>query len=175
MLLKRPVVGDEAPVGFSVREATRGDAGPLREMLARCSVDTIYERFHSPYPVVPGWMADVMVGVEPDDGGAIVMLAGDGIVGHAMYVRLDDREAEVAVVVEDAWQSRGVGAGLLVEAARRARRRGVEAFVCETLAGNRRVPALAAAVFSEVGRRVEGPAATIRVPLRSLKAERVVR
>jgi N-acetylglutamate synthase-like GNAT family acetyltransferase len=173
MLLQRPAA--EESDGRQIRRATRGDVGRLRDMLARCSVDTIYERFHTPYSVVPGWMPDLMVGVDASEGEAFVALAGEDIVGHAMYVARDEREAEIAVLVEDAWQSNGVGGRLLSGAAEHARLRGFEAFVCETLTENPRVPGLSTAVFSEVERRVEGATSQIRVPLRSLKTGRRAR
>ena len=172
MLLDRRNTEERSPEPCSVRQVSPGDVKPLREMFARCSVNAIYERFHSPYPVVPGWMADLMVGV--DTGEAFVAVAGGEIVGHAMYVP-DGNAAEVAVLIEDAWQSRGVGARLLSVAAESATRRGVETFVCETLAENRRVPGLASAVFSEVERVVRGGTALVRVQLRSLKPGRNVR
>lgn len=163
MLLKPPDVEDRSSDGYTVRRASRRDAERLRGMLSRCSVGTIYERFHSPYSTVPRWMADLMVGV--DHGESFVALAGGAIVGHVMYVWLNDREAEVAVVVEDAWQSRGVGRRLLSAAADAARLRGVEAFLCETLTENRRVAVLAQAVFAGAEREVDGALCRIRAPL----------
>ena len=74
-----------------------------------------------------------------------------------MYVGLGDgREAEIAVVVEDGWQSRGIGKLLLGALAAEARGRGVEVFICYTLAENRRAARLISAVFEEVGTTVAG-------------------
>ena len=65
-----------------------------------------------------------MIDVGHRDGGSLVAVAGGEIVGHAMYARENgDDEAEVAVVVEDRWQSRGVGKLLLAGLARLTGRR----------------------------------------------------
>ncbi|MGH3089225.1 MAG: GNAT family N-acetyltransferase, partial [Rubrobacteraceae bacterium] len=76
---------------------------------------------------------------------------------------------EVALVVEDAWQRRGVGRRLLRELARRARGRGVETFFCLALWENRRVPGLIGAVFGEVEAWIEDGRRNLRSPLNSLK------
>lgn len=58
---------------------------------------------------------------------ALVALDGDQMVGVARYVRVPrDREAaEVAVVVADEWQNRGVGTALLDRLTERARENGI--------------------------------------------------
>ena len=84
-----------------------------------------------------------------------------------MYVRLEnDGEAEMAIVVEDGWQSMGVGKSLLSELALRAKRRGIEAFTAEVLGTNRRMLGLAAR-FPGVRRTMEDGTYHVRVPLRA--------
>lgn len=139
-------------------------------MLARLSPETIRQRFHAPYPRVPEWALDGFLGTVGRDRGSLVAAVGDEIVGHAMYVELGDvREAEVAIVVEDRWQSRGIGKLLLAALAAEARDRGIEVFVCYTLAENRRAARLISAVFEEVGTTVAGDQYELRARLRSLK------
>lgn len=60
----------------------------------------------------------------------------------ALSSRPEAGEAEVAIVVEDRWQSRGVGKQLLFELAEDAKRQGVEASFCMFLFENRVVPRL---------------------------------
>lgn len=170
------------PDGFavSVRALTSGDAERLGRMFSRSSPATIYRRFHSPFPRLPEWALERLTGVdhrdaESRDAESLVAVVGDEVVGHAMYVRSEDGgEAEAAVVVEDGWQSRGIGKLLLGGLAMEGRRRGIETFTCVTLAENRRAFLLVAAVFAEVGYALEGGSYVIRAPLRSLKTSGVV-
>lgn len=154
--------------GVCIRRMGSADRGALAEMFARLSPETIHRRFHAPYPRVPGWALDRFIGTGRDQR-SLVAVVGARIVGHAMYVGLDNgREAEVAVVVEDGWQSRGIGKLLLAALATEARSRGVEVFICYTLAENRRAGRLISAVFDEVDTRVAGLQYELRAPLWSL-------
>ena len=86
----------------SIRVAAPRDAERLRGMFSRASSETIYRRFHMPYPNVPGWMLALMLDADHPDKEALVAVAEGEIVGHAMCVRLGDgSEAEVAIIVED--------------------------------------------------------------------------
>jgi GNAT superfamily N-acetyltransferase len=130
-----------------IRVATPRDVGAVRGMFSRASSETTYLRFHIPYPEVPERMLALMLEVKPPNKEALVAVVGEQIVGHAMYARLEDTtEAEIAIVAEDGWQSRGVGRSLLSELARRARLQGVETFVAEVLLENRRMLGLAAMI-----------------------------
>ncbi len=118
-------------------------------MFSRVSTETIYLRFHSPYPHVPEQMLAFMSDTQGRYKQAFVAVAEGEIVGHAMYVVLGDgRRAEMAIIVEDGWQSNGVGKSLLCELARRARLGGVETLTAEVLLENRRMLDLVAATFA---------------------------
>ncbi len=185
MMLAEPVSssGSEArgevvlPEGFavSVRALVPGDVERLGRMFSRSSPGTIYRRFHSPYPRVPEWALERLGNVDHRDAESLVATVGDEVIGHAMYVRASDgSEAEAAVVVEDGWQSRGIGKLLLSRLAAEGRGRGIEYFVCVTLAENRRASLMVAAVFDEVEHALEGGSYLIRAPLRSLKSRDVL-
>ena len=183
MMLVRPISGAQTGArgelvlsdgsAVCVRSVSSGDVERLRRMFSRSSPGTIYRRFHSPYPRVPGWALERLGNlgnVDHRDAEFLVGTVCDEVVGHAMYVRAGDgREAEAAVVVEDRWQSRGIGKLLLSRLAAEARWRGIEVFVCVTLAENRRAFLLVASVFDEVGYALEGGSYVLRAPLRSLK------
>jgi GNAT superfamily N-acetyltransferase len=127
------------------RIATPSDAEKLRAMFARSSTETIYRRFHTPFPEVPGWMVSLMLDADHHDKEALVAVAEEKVVGHAMYARLGDgQEAEMAIVVEDDWQSKGIGKSLLSELEERAELRGIETFTGEVLGQNRPMLGLAA-------------------------------
>src|SRR4028119_875164 len=135
--------GPQIDTQVSIRVATPRDGKRLRRMFSRLSPETIYWRFHVPYPDVPEWMLAVMLDVDNHDKHFLVAVAEEGIVGHAMYVRVGDgSEAEMAIIVEDGWQSKGVGKSLLSKLADRARLQGIETFTAEVLGENRRMPGL---------------------------------
>jgi GNAT superfamily N-acetyltransferase len=86
-----------------------------------------------------------------------------------MYARLGDGgEAEMAIIVEDGWQSNGVGKLLLSELAQRARLRGIETFTGEVLGENRRMLGLAA-MFAGTDYTTKGGLYHVRMPLRPLE------
>lgn len=149
-----------------VRAVTSQDEERLRGMFSRLSPETIYLRFHMPYPRVPGWALGLFLNTDHHGGESLVAIAGDEVVGHAMYIRLDGgREAEAAIVVEDSWQSRGIGKLLLRRLTERAREHDIEAFTFEVLGENRRMLGLADAVFAESRRQMKDGSYHVRAPL----------
>lgn len=117
-----------------------------------------------PYPVVPGWMLTHLLDPERHGGEALVAVAGGEIIGHAMHGRPEGGEAEVAVVVEDGRQSRGVGRLLFSALAAGARTRGIETFVCSNPEENRNTIALGSPESAEDRPgKAEGPRRS-RVP-----------
>ena len=149
-----------------IRAVSSGDEEGLRGMFSRLSERTIYQRFHMPYPRVPGWALASFTRAD-DQAASLVAVVGEEIVGHAIYVRSDSgRDAEFALVVEDRWQARGVGKLLLSELAERALHRGVETFTGEVLGENRRVLGLLNAAFVEVNYLMKDGVYHVRAPLR---------
>jgi GNAT superfamily N-acetyltransferase len=166
---QRKVVGRDARA-VSIRVATPDDKEKLRKMFSRLSSKTIYRRFHLAYPHVPEQMLDLMSDVDHYDKEALFAVAEEEIVGHAMYVKLaNSGDAEVAFVVEDEWQSKGVGKLLLDEIAEKARLRGIETFSGEVLGENRRAVGLLNAVFAKVRYVTRDGLYHFRVSLQTLK------
>jgi GNAT superfamily N-acetyltransferase len=159
---------DDATV--SIRAATPGDKEGLRRMFSRLSSKTIYRRFHLPYLNVPERTLALMSDGDHHDKEILLAVVGEEVVGHAMYVLSDnERDAEVAFVVEDRWQSKGVGKLLLARIAGRARSRGVEYFTGDVLGENGRVLGLLNAVFGEVRYVIGDSLYHFRAPLRTLR------
>ena len=149
-----------------IRAVSSEDEEGLRRMFSRLSKKTIYERFHMPYPRVPGWALASFTRAD-EQAASLVAAVGDEIEGHPICLRADSgREAEFALVVEDRWQSQGLGKLLLSELAKRARHRGVKTFTGEVLGENRRVLGLLNAVFVEVDYLMKEGVYHVRVPLR---------
>ncbi len=96
----------------------------LRVMFSRVSSETIYRRFHTPYPRVPEWTPKFLMDADERGGRSMIAVLGEEIVGHTICLRPETGDAEVATVVEDRWQGRG-GVGKLLFA-EDAKGRGVE-------------------------------------------------
>jgi GNAT superfamily N-acetyltransferase len=149
-----------------IRVATVHDREKLSGMFARSSSQTTYRRFHLPYQEVPDGVLSPMLPTGYGDKEVLVAVSEERIVGRAMYVRLgDDVEAEVALIVEDGWQSKGVGSSLLLDLAQRARPRGIETFTGEVLGQNQPMLGLAA-VFLGTDFTTEEGLYHVRMPLR---------
>lgn len=151
----------------SIRDLSAGDEAGLRAMFGRLSGDTIYKRFHMPFPRVPDSMLAHLMA--HGGGRSLVAVAGGDIVGHALYAEEPGGRAEVALVVEDGWQSAGVGKQLLAGLARKAAGRGVETFTAVALGENRRVLSLVDAVFAGASHTLRDGSYDIRMPLRGLR------
>jgi GNAT superfamily N-acetyltransferase len=154
---------------FHIRVVTGNDRERLRAMFARSSPETIYRRFHIPYLEIPEWMLSLMVGPGDGDKEVLVAVVGEEIVGHAMYVReRNEDEAEMAITVEDRWQSMGIGKALLQELAQRAGLRGIDTFTAEVLGHNRSMLALAS-MFRGTDYTSREGVYSVRMPLRAFE------
>ena len=121
---KASVTSKRSPSAQAIRVGvvSPGDEEKLRIMVCPLWRETIYRRFHAPYPRVPGWVLSRLAEAGRYDGESLVAIMGDEILGHTMYLRVDNgRETEVALIVEDAWQPKGIGKLLLTEIAEEAR------------------------------------------------------
>jgi GNAT superfamily N-acetyltransferase len=152
-----------------VRTVSVGDPDRLRAMLSRLSRETIYLRFHSPYPRVPEWALTLLAKADQHGGQSLVAVVGEEVVGHAMYAQLEEGEAEIAIVVEDGWQGLGIGKLLLFKLTEAARHKGVETFVCVSPGSNRRVPRLINSVFADAEYEMKDGMRLARVSLRTLR------
>ena len=125
-----------------VRPACPQDATELRRLFERLSDESRYLRFFSAtvdVPLVVGWAADV--DQRRRDGLVAVTGPRGRIVAHAGWERERDHpeRAEVALVIDDEFQGRGLGTILLGQLAVSARGKGVELLVAEVLPGNHRM------------------------------------
>jgi GNAT superfamily N-acetyltransferase len=106
----------------------------------RLTPATIRNRFFGPHPHLTADELARFTSVDHVDQDALVALDGDGeIVAVARFIRLGhgSTRAEVAFVVADPWQRKGVGGALFARLAARAREVGVKRFVADTLTSNR--------------------------------------
>ncbi|SHF37927.1 Acyl-CoA synthetase (NDP forming) [Streptoalloteichus hindustanus] len=134
-----------------VRPITPDDAERLVAFHGRLSERTRYLRYFGPYPRMPQRDVRRFTTVDHRDRVALVALLGDEIVAVGRFDRLGGGDsAEVAFVVEDTHQGRGLGSILLEHLAAAARERGLGRFVAEVLAENTQM----VRVFRDAGYQV---------------------
>ncbi|WP_162143157.1 GNAT family N-acetyltransferase [Granulicoccus phenolivorans] len=123
------------------------DADRLVAFYARVSPESKYLRFFAPYPELSDADVKKFTEVDYDNRVALIITVGDDMVAVGRYDRLNESDAEVAFLVQDDQQGRGLGQLLLEHLAETARERHVKRFVAEILPQNRRM----VSVFSDAG------------------------
>ena len=95
---------------ITVRRADTTDLAAAREMHDRCSPQTLGLRYHGPVGDADRYLGHLL---SPRFGRTLAVETASGrlvALGHLLW---DGDETEVALLVEDAWQRRGIGAELL--------------------------------------------------------------
>lgn len=115
------------------------DGGHLRKFFYSLSPETVYRRFLSPVARPDQLDRQQLLDMDGSHRQALVAVVDGDIVGVARYARCRQRpeQADLAVVVADAWQGQGIGTRLLRALADAATRAGVEQFSVVMLADNR--------------------------------------
>ena len=127
-----------------VRAIRADDTTRLQSFHAHLSMDSIIWRFFRSVPSLSDEQARQFTHVDYRDRMALIATRDDGaaeeILAVVRYDRLaGEREAEVAFVVQDAWQGHGLATALLYELAAYARVHGVERFLALTMGTNARM------------------------------------
>jgi GNAT superfamily N-acetyltransferase len=147
-----PVRGGEAG-GVRVRQAEAADRAALSAMFDRCTPSTRYRRFHGPVKAIPErYLADALSGSpfhyalvacperaqdlnsEPGPDPGPRRVPGGGIVALASCRAVDEGAAELGVLIEDAWQRRGLGTRLIGDLAAHAEGVGLRVLEAQLLA-----------------------------------------
>jgi RimJ/RimL family protein N-acetyltransferase len=121
-----------------VRPIELSDAPGIVELHARMSDRTRYLRFFSSYPRISPADLRRFVTVDHHDREALVATADAVLIAVGRYERLGDDgvDAEIAFVVDDVHQGRGIAPVLLSRLAFAAHEAGVVRFVADVLPGN---------------------------------------
>jgi len=135
-----------------LRPIAADDAAAIVEFYSRVSDESKYFRFFAPYPTLSDKDVKRFTQVDHDRRVAFVMTLGENIIATGRYDAIDDEEAEVAFLVEDAHQGRGVGQLLLEHLAQAGRERDIRRFVADVLPANSRM----LQIFREMGYHIEG-------------------
>lgn len=127
-----------------LRPVKPSDEEPLKDLFYNLSNESIYKRFMGVKRYLPREQLHELANVDYSKNMAIVAVIGDEkreeIIGVGRW-GLDEEtnSAEVAFVVRDDWQWRGVGTELLRYLTQIAKRRGLYGFTADVLANNQRM------------------------------------
>lgn len=114
------------------------DRNALQQMYAGQSERTIYLRFFAPKPQLSEKELTRFTTVDHKDRVAFVLMLGDEMIGIGRFDRTDEpTEAEVAFMISDRHQGRGIGSILLEHLAAAAKELGINKFAAEVLPQNR--------------------------------------
>ena len=111
-----------------LRPIAPADADLMVSFYARVSEQSKYYRFFAPYPQLSDRDVARFTQVDYHDRLALIVTVGDEMIGVGRYERTGRRTAEVAFLIEDAHQGRGLGQLLLEHLAQAARENGIARF-----------------------------------------------
>jgi N-acetylglutamate synthase-like GNAT family acetyltransferase len=100
--LRRPVI----------RQSTLDDRRAVEAMVDRCGPKSLLGRFHLPVRSAPPGFVDQVTTAGPDHRALLAVWDG-AVVGIGEWHRSSPTSAELAVLVEDAWQGYGIGIALV--------------------------------------------------------------
>ena len=151
---------DVAGSPVTIRTMQPADREIERRFVRELSPTSRYYRFHSALKELTPAMLERFTNVNyPDEMALIATIpegSGEREIGVARYARYPGTDrAEIAVVVADAWQGKGVGARLLLDLRSLAFAAGIRHFEASVLPGNKRMLELARALGFVV--RTTGP------------------
>ncbi|MGW8991816.1 GNAT family N-acetyltransferase [Streptomyces zhihengii] len=131
-----------------IRPITAEDADRLVSFYEQVSDESKYYRFFAPYPRLSDKDVHRFTHHDFVNRVGLAMTAGDEFIATVRYDRIDATgrpagppadEAEVAFLVQDAHQGRGVASALLEHIAAVARERGIRRFAAEVLPANNKM------------------------------------
>jgi acyl-CoA hydrolase/RimJ/RimL family protein N-acetyltransferase len=117
------------------------DEEEMRRLFYRFSEKAVYSRYFTSILTMPHTKMQKYVNVDYSSFMSIVALAGDAgkgkIIAEARYAKLPARPyAEVAFIVDEAYQGLGIASYLLQMLVRVAKQRGLEGFIASVLGSN---------------------------------------
>ena len=149
------------------RPIKQDDVSALIELHKRLSPRSVYFRFFSPLPELSEERARALATVDYDNTFALVGELGGRLVGVARYYR-DEKahdRAEVAFLIEDALQGRGIATRMLERLAEIAREKGITTFDAYVLGDNRKMMDVFLHTGFAVERRLDGGVFQVSFPI----------
>jgi GNAT superfamily N-acetyltransferase len=143
---------------MAYRPGSARDRAALAGLLLGLTPDSAYARFQTALGSgPPPLLVDALL---PDGmrGGALLAWDGDRLVAHGVWVRVGPSQvAEVAVVVTDSHQRRGIGFVLAEQLVAAAAARGIERIEVFSHSGNRAVSRMVAGRAPAAEKAWDGP------------------
>ena len=159
----------ELETDVTLRDGSRVHLRPIRpedehvliELFQHLSPQSIYQRFFTALPELSEGMARYLSHVNYTNRFALVAEAEGETIGVGRYERTNDPDVvELSLVIEDAWQGRGLGRILLRETMRAAEANGIHRFRADVLAENRRMLRLLVEETDVIEKRTEAGVTT---------------
>lgn len=153
---------------ITIRTMQPSDRDIEQQFIRGLSPLSRYYRFHSSLRELTPYMLERFTHVNYPDEMAIIATVPEGNgeceIGVARYARNPAADcAEIAVVVADAWQGKGVGSHLLVVLGKLARGAGIKHLEASILCGNRRMLRLAESLGFSIRPVTPGDAHTLEL------------
>ncbi|MGH3767504.1 MAG: GNAT family N-acetyltransferase [Pseudonocardiaceae bacterium] len=148
-----------------LRAATAADAPLVAALHARCSPQTRSLRSLPTRPVLAAAVLQQLIGADGSTSMLAVTTDGGAAVGLANLIRSAPETAEIALLVEDAWQGRGVGTALARNLVELARTEALTEIVAVTQVGNGAVTRVLRRAGLRPRGRLEGGALRVRAAL----------
>ena len=161
-----------------IRPIRPDDVAALQEFHRRQSPESIYLRFFAPMKELSDKDAKRFATVDYVERVALVLEAGEELIGVARYDRLDGptgHSAEVAFNVSDHFQGRGIGSVLLEHLAAIGREAGVEEFTADVLPQNRKMMGVFIDAGFEVKHHFDDGVISLAFPIGATDASEAVR
>ena len=159
---------DAAPVrDLSLRPVTGSQIPAIAAMWERCTLATRIARFHAPVRHIP---ASYLKAVLADPAASVVAAqehTGVVLALASLIHNANGDSAELGVLVEDAWQRRGVGRRLVAHLITAAPARGITALTASVLTDNAKVADLLRQVPGDFSLAIHGPTLNVRICLAS--------
>jgi GNAT superfamily N-acetyltransferase len=154
-----------------IRAATSADRAQLVDFLSRLSPASSYQRFLTGLTGAPSQTLLAALLPERSRGGALLAFLGDELVGHGLWVRVGDASvAEIAIVVADTYQRRGIGTALASAVTDDVVTHGVADIEVFSGSDNRAVARMLARAAPDARREMDGPTTTWTFRARSQSA-----
>jgi GNAT superfamily N-acetyltransferase len=151
-------IGDREGAGglrgiVEIRPARMDDEERIRCFLAGLSARTQTQRFFTAVNRPSATMVRTLLAVD-ERRDALLAVRGELLVGHAMSYRGEGMDVEIAVVVGDEWQGRGLGSRLVRGLLGRASAGGARTLGMDVLGDNRKVLAMIRRAWPEATMKV---------------------
>ena len=175
-------VTTENGLTLQMRPIRPDDADILQRFHAQLTPDSVFRRYFSLHPELSDEELVHLTTVDYVDRLAFIIIVRGALVAVGRYDRIPDTtRAEVAFLVDDAYQHQGLGILLLDHLADAAWDRGITTFVAETQADNRSMMHVFKESGFTVSARLEDEIILVRFPIeptdesRARRAERARR